>query len=358
MRDEDHMRHALALGRRTMGATGQNPAVGCVIVKDAQIVGVGWTQEGGAPHAEAAALKMAGDLAVGSTVYVSLEPCSHHGRTAPCAHALIAAGVARVVTAVQDPDPRVSGRGHSALREAGIEVETGLLQRQAVRDLAGFFSRILKGRPHVTLKLAMSADGMIAAAPGQRTAITGEQASARTHLMRAQSDAIMVGVRTVITDDPALTCRLPGLEHRSPVRVIVDGSLRTPINSKLVASARQHPLIVLIGELAEGCDQFEARGVQLIRCRKIEESRIDLAFGLRQLGRLGINRLMVEGGAVLARQLLEEKLVDEIKIIRSAKMLGSQGVRANLDLAGFHPTGEETLGQDVLSSYERAGESS
>jgi diaminohydroxyphosphoribosylaminopyrimidine deaminase/5-amino-6-(5-phosphoribosylamino)uracil reductase len=353
MDDLDHMRHALALGRRTIGATGKNPAVGCVLVKHSRIIGIGWTKEGGVPHAETEALAMAGAQAAGATAYVSLEPCSHRGRTFPCANALIDAGVTRVVTAIEDPDPRVSGKGHAMLREAGLKVESGLLKEEARRDLAGFFSRLMRGRPHVVLKLAISSDGMIAEAPGQRTAITGEEAKLRTHLLRAQADAIMVGVGTVKTDDPSLTCRLPGLEHRSPIAIIVDGGLTTPTASKLVAAARNRSLLILTKVDSPSGEELEKRSVELIHCPETNSGRIDLGFAHNQLGKRGINRLLVEGGANLARQLIEAGLVDEMALFKSTKILGNQGVPANLDLSGYGRTNEEKLGQDILTHYEK-----
>jgi diaminohydroxyphosphoribosylaminopyrimidine deaminase / 5-amino-6-(5-phosphoribosylamino)uracil reductase len=350
--DIDHMRHALALGRRSMGATGANPAVGCVLVKDDHVVGVGWTAEGGAPHAETRALAMAGDLARGATAYVTLEPCSHDGRTPPCAAALAKAGIARVISASEDPDPRVSGNGHALLCKAGVKVQTGLLENEARMDMAGFFSRIRRGRPHVVMKLALSSDGMITEAKGVRTAITGEEANARTHLMRAQADAIMVGVGTVRTDDPVLTCRLPGLEHRSPQPIIVDGRLATPLSARLVADAYDRGLIILTGPVAEGTD-IEKHGVMLLRCRETAPGRIDLAQGLEQLGRRGINRLLVEGGADLVGQLVKAALVDELAVFTAAKALGPAGVAADLVLTGFEETGTEKLGQDRLAHYRK-----
>lgn len=353
MDDIDHMRHALRLGRRTLGATGKNPAVGCVLVKDGRVLATGWTAEGGIPHAEVRALEAAGTAAHGATAYVTLEPCCHHGRTGPCADALVTAGIARVVTAIEDPDPRVQGRGHARLREAGIAVETGLLAEKARRDLAGFVSRMTRARPHVLLKLALSADGMIASAPGLRTAITGEAANARTQLMRAQSDAIMVGVNTVRTDDPALTCRLPGLEHRSPLPVIVDGSLSTPLASRLVTAARSRPLIVLTAANDRAGSELATTGAELVHCPESAPGRIDLRCGMEELAKRGMNRVLVEGGADLARQLVGAGLVDEIALFVSPKVLGSEGVRADLDLNSFRRTAEETLGKDVLKHYEK-----
>jgi diaminohydroxyphosphoribosylaminopyrimidine deaminase/5-amino-6-(5-phosphoribosylamino)uracil reductase len=352
MNDLDHMRHALALGRRSMGVTGANPAVGCVLVKDDHVVGVGWTAEGGAPHAETRALAMARDLARGATAYVTLEPCSHHGRTPPCAEALVKAGIVRVISATEDPDPRVCGNGHTLLCRAGVKVQTGLLEKEACLDMAGFFSRIRRGRPYVVLKLALSADGMIAEAKGMRTAITGEEANARTHLMRAQADAIMVGVGTVRTDNPVLTCRLPGLEQRSPQPIIVDGRLATPLTARLVAEAHHRGLIILTGPRVEGTN-IESHGALLLRCREAAPGRIDLVQGLEQLGQRGINRLLVEGGADLARQLLEAALVDELAVFTSAKTLGQAGVKVDLALTGFDKTSTEKLGQDRLAHYRK-----
>ena len=219
------MQLALSLGRRGLGRTWPNPAVGAVVVKDGIIVGRGWTQPGGRPHAEPEALRRAGVAARGATLYVTLEPCSHFGKSPPCVDAVIASGIARVVSAIEDPNPEVAGQGHARLRAAGIQVEVGLCSAEAARDHAGHFRRIRDHRPHVMLKLAVSADDRIAADGRKPVAITGEAARARVHLLRAQSDAILVGIGTVLADDPLLTCRLPGMEKRSPVRVVLDLSL-------------------------------------------------------------------------------------------------------------------------------------
>lgn len=353
MDDRRHMQHALALGRRTLGATGANPAVGCVIVKNGILVAVGWTAEGGAPHAETQALKMAGEAAKGATAYSTLEPCSHHGRTPPCADALIRAGVSRVVVAIPDPDPRISGRGIEKLRAAGIAVETGVEAIAAQRDHAGFLSRMKRGRPHVILKMAISADGMVAEAPGKRTAISGDEANARLHLLRMRCDAIMVGANTVRVDDPSLTCRLPGLEHRSPMAVVVDGRLKIPISAKLVIQAHSRPLAIVTTPSAEPGTLTDS-GVVLIRCKEVAPGRVDLAEVLDQLGRRGINRLLVEGGPNLASELLAANLVDELMIVASRTIIGPQGVPAGLSVNGFRRIGEEMLGEDTLTFYERA----
>src|SRR3546814_156950 len=232
---------ALDLARRGLGRVWPNPAVGCILVRDRRIVGRGWTQPGGRPHAETVALAQSGAAAQGATAYLTLEPCSHHGKTPPCADALVAAGIARAVVAVGDPDPRVNGNGLARLRKAGVTVELGLRSDEAAELNAGFFTRTLVGRPLVTLKLATTLDGRIAIHDGQSRWITGETARAWAHGLRARSDAIMVGSGTVLADDPQLTCRLPGLEDRSPVRIVVDSRLRIPLTARLFSTAREIP---------------------------------------------------------------------------------------------------------------------
>src|SRR5438128_610425 len=265
--DQRFMQLALTLGRRGQGRTWPNPAVGAVVVKDGVIVGRGWTQPGGRPHAEPEALKRAGEAARGAILYVTLEPCSHLGKSAPCADAIIAAGIARVVSAIDDPNPEVAGQGHAKLRAAGIAVDVGLGAAEAAHDHAGHFRRIREKRPHVILKLAVSADDKIGAAGHTPVAITGEAAKTRVHLLRAQSDAILVGTGTVLADDPTLTCRLPGMEARSPVRVVLDRALRIPGISRLVHSARETPLWVVTSDLSEApaAMKLGAAGAQVIR---------------------------------------------------------------------------------------------
>jgi diaminohydroxyphosphoribosylaminopyrimidine deaminase/5-amino-6-(5-phosphoribosylamino)uracil reductase len=350
----DHILMTLAarLGLRALGTTGENPPVGCVIVKDGAIVGLGWTQAGGRPHAETEALGMAGEKARGATAYVTLEPCAHHGRTPPCAEALIQAGVARVVTAFVDPDPRVSGEGFAMLQRAGIDMVAGIGVTAAHAALAGFLTRIVKKRPYVTLKLALSADVKIAETAGRRTEITGAEVKARSHLMRAQADAILVGLGTVLVDDPDLTCRLPGLEARSPIRVVADSKLAIPWTSHLVRTAGQVPVWLL--SLDQGA---VPPGVTILACRPDPQGHIDLADALAKLAEHGVNRILAEGGARMASSLIENGLVDELLLFRSDKILGPQGVDgfAGLSLgkvmADFRPVREERLGADVLSVY-------
>src|SRR6188472_3677360 len=265
--DRRFMELALALGRRGQGRTWPNPAVGAVIVKDGVIVGRGWTQPGGRPHGEPEALRRAGEAARGATLYVTLEPCSHVGKSPPCADAVIAAGIKRVVSAIEDPNPEVAGQGHARLRAAGISVDIGLGAAEAARDDAGHFRRVRDKRPHVILKLAVSADDKIGAVGHKPVAITGEAAKTRVHLLRAQCDAILVGIGTVLADDPMLTCRLPDMEARSPVRVVLDRALRLPGTSRLVHSARQTPLWVMTSDFAEApaAMKLGAAGAQVMR---------------------------------------------------------------------------------------------
>lgn len=346
--DRHFMAQALRLGRRGMGNTAENPAVGCVIVKDGAVAGLGFTAAGGRPHAETQALAMAGGKAKGATAYITLEPCSHHGKTPPCSQALIAAGIARAVIALEDPDPRVSGSGIAALKAAGIATETGLMANEARRDLAGFLTRITAKRPHVTLKLALSADGKMAAQPGTRTLITGDEAFTRTHLMRARADAILVGIGTVLADDPWLTCRLPGLEHRSPIRVVADARMALPLTSKLMTTAAKVPVWLL----TLGGKAPDEAGVSAIRVKSTPEGRLDLLDALQKLAERGVGRLMAEGGARLAKSLLAAGLVDELVIFKSPRELGPGALDPGLDLAGFAEREQEMLGADRMTVYE------
>ncbi len=320
---------ALALGRRGLGRTWPNPAVGAVIVKDGIIIGRGWTQPGGRPHAEIEALRRAREAARGATLYVTLEPCSHYGKSPPCADAIIAAGLSRVVSALEDPNPEVAGAGHARLRAAGIAVDLGIGGEEARRDHAGHIRRMRDGRPHVMLKLAVSADGK-AGAPGRKPlAITGEAARERVHLLRAQSDAIMVGIGTALADDPMLTCRLSGMEKNSPVRVVLDGALRLPRGSRLAHTARDVPVWVITGAEAPRAaeDALLREGVTVLRAAQ-SDGHLDLAAVLKLLAARGVTRLMVEGGPTLAAALLAADLIDEAMLFQSSKVVGTDGVEA------------------------------
>jgi diaminohydroxyphosphoribosylaminopyrimidine deaminase / 5-amino-6-(5-phosphoribosylamino)uracil reductase len=361
--DQRFMQLALSLGRRGLGRTWPNPAVGAVVVKDGIIVGRGWTQAGGRPHAEPEALKRAGEAARGATLYVTLEPCSHFGKSPPCVDAVMAAGIVRVVSAIEDPNPEVAGQGHAKLRAAGIAVDVGMCAAKAAHDHAGHFRRIRDHRPHVILKLAVSADEKIGAAGRRPVVITGESARTRVHLLRAQSDAILVGIGTVLADDPSLTCRLPGMEARSPVRVALDRALRIRGTSRLVHSARQVPLWVMASETAEAAaaTALGAAGVQVIRAATAS-SGLDPATVLHALSEKGITRLMIEGGARVASSFVAAGLVDEIWLLRGPDTIGADGVAA-LDALpltsitqspAFKVRASETLGKDTLTVYERA----
>ena len=361
--DQRFMQLALSLGRRGLGRTWPNPAVGAVVVKDGVIVGRGWTQPGGRPHAEPEALRRAGEAARGATLYVTLEPCSHFGKSPPCVDAVIASGIARVVSAIEDPNPYVAGQGHAKLRAAGISVDVGLCAAEAAHDHAGHFRLIRDRRPHVILKLAVSADDKIAAAGHKPVAITGEAARTRVHLLRAQCDAILVGIGTVLADDPLLTCRLPGMEARSPMRVVLDSALRLPGDSKLMHSARQTPLWVMTSHLAEApaIAKLGAAGAEVSRIAT-PSARINPSVVLLALAEEGITRLMVEGGARVASSFVAADLVDEIWLLRGPDKIGPDGIPA-LDalplsaLTGspaFKTRASESLGKDTLTIYERA----
>lgn len=361
--DQRFMQLALALGRRGQGRTWPNPAVGAVVVKNGVILGRGWTQPGGRPHAEPEALQRAGGAARGATLYVTLEPCSHFGKSPPCVDAVIASGIARVVSAIEDPNPEVAGQGHAKLRAAGIVVDVGLGGAEAARDHAGHFRRIRDKRPHVILKLAVSADDKIAAAGRRPVTITGEAARTRVHLLRAQCDAILVGIGTVRADDPVLNCRLPGMEPRSPVRVVLDRALRIPGTSKLVHSARQTPLWVMTSDAeAPAAAKLGAAGAQVLQvAASANPPGLDLAAVLQALSDKGISRLMVEGGARVASSFVAADLVDEIWLLRGPENIGADGIPAldALPLSGitgspaFKTRASETLQNDTLTIYER-----
>ena len=364
--DSDHdrrfMQLALALGRRGLGRTWPNPAVGAVIVKDGVIVGRGWTQPGGRPHAETEAIKRAGKAARGGTLYVTLEPCSHQGKTPPCADAIIRAGIARVVSSIEDPNPEVSGQGHAKLRERGIAVETGLGADEALRQHAGHTRRMRDGRPQVLLKLAVSADGKAGLAGRKPVAITGEPARARVHLMRAEFDAILIGIGTVLSDDPHLTCRLPGMLERSPVRVVLDAKLRLPLATSVVGTARETPTWVFTGSAASAMAEeiLRAKGVEVFRL-DAKDGRLDLAQVLKMLAGRGITRLMVEGGPTVAAAFVQADLVDEAALFRSPTRIGADGVDAleGLPLTALTQSPQlklvasEAVGGDTVDWFER-----
>jgi diaminohydroxyphosphoribosylaminopyrimidine deaminase/5-amino-6-(5-phosphoribosylamino)uracil reductase len=331
--DRRFMAAAFALGRRNLGRTWPNPSVGALVVRNGAppvVVGRGVTAVGGRPHAETQALDAAGAAAKGSTLYVTLEPCPHHGGTAPCTDAILRAGIARVVIAMEDPNPIVGGKGTRVLRASGVDVAFGIGVEDARYAHAGHLRRILEGRPQVILKLAVSADGMTAHAGRKPAAISSEASLAEAHMLRATSDAVMVGIGTVVADDPRLNCRLPGMGDHSPVRVALDGSLRTPLSSRLVQTARQYPLWI-VGRTdapVEPERALKAAGAEVMRVDAGAAAGVDLLAALRLLAARGITRLLVEGGPILSAALIKADLVDEAVVVRAPKTLGADATPA------------------------------
>lgn len=360
--DLAHMRTALALARRGLGSTWPNPSVGCVIVNAGRVVGRAFTAPGGRPHAEPQALAMAGAAARGATAYVTLEPCCHHGRTPPCTDALIAACVARVVVGTTDPDKRVNGSGIARLRAAGIAVTQDVLADEAKAVLAGFRQRVVAGRPLVTLKLASTLDGRIATSTGESRWITGEPARRMAHALRGRHDAVMVGVGTVMADDPDLTCRLPGFRATPIVRVVADSHLRTSLTARVVVSARETPTWMLLrhGTDAARRQAFADAGVRLIDVPPAEAG-VDPRAALTALGTAGITRLLVEGGAQVAAALLRAGLVDRIAWFHAPGVMGGDawpavqafGVAALAAMPRFRRQCVTILGDDVLTEFIR-----
>lgn len=355
------MKLALSLGRRGQGQCWPNPAVGCVIVRNGRIVGRGWTQPGGRPHAERVALDRAGAAARGATAYVTLEPCAHHGETPPCARALAEAGIARVVAAVEDVDARVSGKGFAMLQKAGVAVTTGVLSGMAEADMAGFLRRVRGGRPDLTLKLASSFDGRIATASGRSRWITGPEARRWVHALRARHDAVMIGAGTARADDPMLTVRDIGVA-RQPVRVVVSRRLDLPLMSQLARSARQTPLWLCHGPDADPvlAETWVGIGARLIPCG-LRGRQIDMGSVMTALGREGLTRVFCEGGGALAASLLSGDLVDELAGVTAGLAIGAEGLPA-VGAMGFDRLEEaprfrlkETrrIGGDVLHFWRR-----
>jgi diaminohydroxyphosphoribosylaminopyrimidine deaminase/5-amino-6-(5-phosphoribosylamino)uracil reductase len=359
--DARYMQLALSLGRRGLGNAYPNPAVGAIIVKDGIIVGRGWTQPGGRPHAEVEALRHAKRSAKGATLYVTLEPCSHEGKSPPCADAIIKAGIARVVSALEDPNPEVAGQGHARLHDKGIIVDIGPGADEARRAHAGHIARIQKARPHVTLKMAISADGKVGLAGRKQVAISGEAARDRVYMMRAQHDAILVGIGTVLSDNPRLTCRLPGMFERSPVRVVLDARLRVPMMATVISTLRDTPTWVFCShkasEIAE--DILKQKGAKVFRVDETQ-GRLDLDEVLKILAEQGITRLLVEGGPTVAAGFVSADLVDAAVLVRAPKTVGDDGIGPLEDLklealtGKLAPRGSEPVGDDTFEVYERS----
>ncbi|MEH6474056.1 MAG: bifunctional diaminohydroxyphosphoribosylaminopyrimidine deaminase/5-amino-6-(5-phosphoribosylamino)uracil reductase RibD [Sneathiella sp.] len=359
--DIHYMTIALRLARRGWGHVAPNPAVGCVLVREDKIVGRGWTQDGGRPHAETMALQQAGALAEGATAYVTLEPCSHHGKTAPCSEALIAAGIQRVVSALQDPDERVNGRGIKLLEDAGIQVTTRVCEAEALENNLGFVLAKTINRPLVSLKMATTLDGKIATRTGNSKWITGTEARQYGHMLRSQHDAILVGIGTALADDPMLNCRVPGLEKYAPGRIVADSRLRLPLTSNLVKTARDIPLWIITApeNNPDRIKAFEELGVRILECEPDASGYPTMKRALEQLVELGITRLLVEGGSHLQASLVKEGLADQLYWFRAAKIIGGDGISVlqSIGLTEVHKAPAlklvETrrLGEDQMENY-------
>ena len=356
--DRRWMQLALSLGARGLGQVAPNPAVGCVIVRDGRLLGRGWTQPSGRPHAEVVALAQAGD-AHGATAYVTLEPCAHQGKTPPCANALIKAGISRVVCPMADPDSRVSGKGFEMLRAAGIIVDIGLMEHEARAANAGFLLTKERNRPLLTLKLAASLDGRIATASGESRWITGPESRRYVHHLRASHDAVMIGRGTAEADDPMLDIRDMGLSHANPVRIILDSHLTLSPSSRLAQTANDIPLWICHGPNAKGKDNWEHSAATLVETQT-SKGGLNLPALAEHLASKGLTRILVEGGGQLAASLIEAKLVDRLEVFHAGLLLGATSTPALADLPfktlahfpSFSLFDTRTLGNDSLSIWE------
>lgn len=321
--DIKYMRRALTLAGKGIGRTSPNPAVGCVIVKNGQIIGEGWHKKAGTPHAEIHALSQAGEAARGSDLYVTLEPCCHHGKTPPCSDALIAAGVARVIIGMIDPNPQVAGKGAEALRQSGISVETGVLEDQCRQLNKGFIKFVTTGLPHVLYKTAMTLDGAIATITGHSRWVTGEEARRQVHRLRSRSDAVMVGVDTIIVDNPKLTVR--HVKGRDPLRVVVDTRLRTPESVAVLSGSQAKKTIIATCETNPRVHRrYQAQGATVLVCDECE-GRVSMPDLLSKLAEMGVRTVLLEGGSRLAGQMLESGLIDEFMLFYAPKIIGNDG---------------------------------
>ena len=361
MQDEDFMRVALNLARNATGRTSPNPLVGAVIVREGRIVGAGWHRKAGTPHAEIHALNMAGDLASDATLYVTLEPCSHHGRTGPCAEAVVKAGIKRCVIAMEDPNPKVAGKGIAILEQVGIEVRCGVLEEEARELNEVFLKWITSKRPFVVLKTAMSLDGKIATATGKSQWITGEAARRRGHEFRDIYDSILVGIGTVLADDPSLTTRLPDGAGKNPVRIVVDSQARTPLTAKVITDGQARTIIAVSGQApVHRIVALREAGAEVIEAfdkSKSDLSKVDLSILMEKLGAMEISSVYVEGGGTVNFSLLKAGLVDKVYAFIAPKLIGGREALTPVEGEGFAELTEavelerttvETIGQDIL----------
>lgn len=357
--DARFMAEAITLGRTRLGQTWPNPSVGAVVVKDGVVIGRGVTAFGGRPHAEPQALAEAGAAARGATLYVTLEPCSHHGKTPPCTEAIITAGIARVVVASDDPDPRVAGRGYARLRAAGIAVDTGVLAAEAWSGLRPHLTRVHLGRPFVTVKMAVSADGRIGRADRGNVAITGAATRDYVHRLRAESDAIAIGAGTARLDDPRLDVRLPGQEQRSPVKVVFDARATLPATARMLTGGAATLVLAAADAPADRVTALTEAGARVLLVATTVDGRLAVGDGLAVLARQGFGSVLVEGGAALAAAFLDADLVDEVVLARSEVIVGAEGVPAPARLNGpmpetaWYPAGIHEMGGDTIRTYLR-----
>ncbi|MGN7713704.1 bifunctional diaminohydroxyphosphoribosylaminopyrimidine deaminase/5-amino-6-(5-phosphoribosylamino)uracil reductase RibD [Agrobacterium radiobacter] len=359
--DSQVMAEAIEISRRNLGATGENPSVGAILVAQGstqpKIVGRGVTARGGRPHAETQAIAQAGELAWGSTLYVTLEPCAHFGKTPPCASAVVKAGIKRVVIAATDPDPRVSGKGIAILKSAGIEIRTGVLEREAEAVLGGFFKRVTAGRPLVRLKLAYSADLKTGVAGKEQTKITGRAANHEIHRLRAEHDGIMIGIGTALSDDPLLTCRIDG-ETRTPIRIVLDPSLKLPMSARLIQTIQTAPVWLVCDESADPTkiQKMETHGCKVITVPKLEGA-YNLVGTMHSLAQLGMSTVLLEGGCTLIRSFLSNHLIDEAIFVTGTHEIGPHGIDGS-DIfreiqRTFAPISAHIFEKDVFRTFSR-----
>ena len=354
--DEQMMARAISLARNGLGRTSPNPLVGAVIVRDGRIVAEGWHRKAGTPHAEIHALNMAGELARGATVYVSLEPCAHYGRTGPCAQALVEAGVSRVVVAMMDPNPKVAGKGIAILQEAGIQVTTGVLEQEARQLNEVFLKWMTTGLPFVALKTAMTLDGKIATAAGQSQWITNEASRYETHRLRDIYDGILVGINTALADNPSLTTRLKEYQGRNPVRIVVDSRARLPLTAKLVTDGAARTIVAVTEQApAERVEALRSAGVEIIVAGS--SNHVDMQSLMEQLGAMKISSVLVEGGGSVNFSLLQAGLVDRVYAFIAPKLVGGRDALTPVEGEGFQELDRAVeleniqlrqLGSDVL----------
>ena len=343
--DEEYMQMALTLAENARGRTSPNPMVGAVIVREDRVIAVGWHRKAGTPHAEIHALNMAGELAKGATLYVTLEPCNHYGRTGPCSKAIIASGISRVVVAAEDPNPKVSGGGISELRKAGIDVTCGVLRDEAVRQNEAFIKWITTGTPFVRLKMAMTLDGKIATCSGESQWITNESSREEGHRLRDESDAILVGIGTVLKDNPSLTARLRNTFTKNPIRVVLDSGARTPLNAKVICDGESRTIIAVSKAADEERKKaLERAGAEIL---VVGDEEVDIKALLHALGEREITSLLVEGGGRVNYSFLRERLADKVYAFFAPIIVGGHDALTAVEGEGISRLSEAVRLHDI-----------